>query len=104
MCRLSARVRLTCQPMHNLGRHASLGVPSLGEALLVLLPATCLLLTIFGEIMFKIDDNEKKIPHNKKELYEKEVELLKTFLEHGAITQAQYEKSFRDLTEKMGIA
>jgi hypothetical protein len=29
------------------------------------------------------------------------VELLKTFLAHHAISQAQYDKSFLDLTEKM---
>lgn len=36
------------------------------------------------------------------ELYHKQMELLKTFLEHGAISQAQYDKSSHDLTEKMG--
>lgn len=35
-------------------------------------------------------------------LYLQQVELLNTFLAHHAISQAQYEKSFRDLTEKMG--
>ncbi len=37
------------------------------------------------------------------ELYNNQVELLKTLLEHNAITQAQYDKSFTDLTEKMGF-
>ncbi len=41
--------------------------------------------------------NEKK-----HQLYMKQKELLDTFLEHGTITRAQYEKSLHDLTEKMG--
>ena len=35
-------------------------------------------------------------------LYDWQVATLKTFLEHGAITQAQHDKSLHDLTEKMG--
>ena len=35
-------------------------------------------------------------------LYQKQKELLATFLEKGAISKEQYEKSFHDLTEKMG--
>ena len=35
-------------------------------------------------------------------LYDRQVATLKTFLEHGAITQAQHDKSLHDLTEKMG--
>ena len=35
-------------------------------------------------------------------LYDRQVATLKTFLEHGVITQAQYDKSQHDLTEKMG--
>ena len=35
-------------------------------------------------------------------LYLKQKELLETFLEKGAISRAQYEKSLHDLTEKMG--
>ena len=35
-------------------------------------------------------------------LYERQVATLDTFLEHGAITQAQHDKSLHDLTEKMG--
>ena len=42
-------------------------------------------------------------PEEKKcKLYEKQKLLLDTFLEHGAITQAQHDKSLGDLTEKMG--
>ena len=39
----------------------------------------------------------------KKALYLKQKRLLDTFLEHGTITKAQYEKSLHDMTEKMGM-
>lgn len=39
----------------------------------------------------------------KVELYLKQVNLLKTFLSTGAISQAQYDKSFSCMTEKMGM-
>ena len=35
-------------------------------------------------------------------LYQKQKELLATFLKKGAISKEQYEKSLYDLTEKMG--
>ena len=35
-------------------------------------------------------------------LYQQQIELLATFLEKGAISKEQYEKSLHDLTEKMG--
>ena len=35
-------------------------------------------------------------------LYDRQVATLKTFLEHGAITQEQHDKSLHDLTVKMG--
>lgn len=41
--------------------------------------------------------------HTSEELYHKQIELLKIFLEKGAISQAQYDKSTHDLTEKMGF-
>lgn len=41
--------------------------------------------------------------HTNEELYKKQMKLLKTFLEHGAISQAQYDKSSHDLTVKMGF-
>lgn len=44
-------------------------------------------------------ENEQK--NKNRELYERQVETLKLFLENGAITQAQFDKSFHDLTEKM---
>ena len=39
----------------------------------------------------------------KKQLYLKQKVLLDTFLEHHAISQAQYDKSLGDLQVKMGI-
>lgn len=40
----------------------------------------------------------------KEKLFRKQKELLDTFLEHGAISEAQYRKSLTDLSRKMGIA
>ena len=40
---------------------------------------------------------------SKRELFIKQKILLDTFLEHGAISQEQYNKSLGDLREKMGI-
>lgn len=40
----------------------------------------------------------------KRELYDRQKELLDTFLAHHAITKAQYDKSLGDLTVKMGYA
>ena len=37
-------------------------------------------------------------------LYEKQKHMLEAFLERGAISKAQFEKSLHDLTEKMGMA
>ena len=39
----------------------------------------------------------------KHDLYLRQKELLETFLEHGAISRAQYDKSLGDLTVKMGM-
>lgn len=39
----------------------------------------------------------------KEQLYKKQKALLDTFLEHHAISKAQYDKSLGDLIEKMGI-
>ena len=36
-------------------------------------------------------------------LFRQQVELLKTFLEHHAISQEQYNKSYNDLVAKMGL-
>ena len=39
----------------------------------------------------------------KKQLFLNQKQLLDTFLEYGAISQAQYDKSLGDLIAKMGI-
>ena len=39
----------------------------------------------------------------KRDLYLRPKQLLDTFLEHGAISRAQYDKSLGDLTVKMGM-
>ena len=56
--------------------------------------------------MNNLNDQEQYsgLSHDEKNhrLYLKQKELLETFLEKGAISRAQYEKSLRDLTEKMG--
>ena len=44
----------------------------------------------------ELSDEEKKI-----ELYLSQKRLLDTFLERNAISKAQYDKSLKDLTEKM---
>lgn len=36
-------------------------------------------------------------------LYERQVTMLATFLEHGAISKEQHDKSLHDLTAKMGM-
>ena len=38
-----------------------------------------------------------------RKLFDKQKDLLDTFLAHGAITEAQYRKSLGDLRVKMGI-
>lgn len=52
----------------------------------------------------KIDQtttDHTKIDQTKIDLYLKQKELLETFLEHGTISKAQYDKSLGDLTLKM---
>ena len=46
---------------------------------------------------------EMTTEEKKRDLYLRQKELLDTFLEHGAISQAQYDKSLGDLSEKMGM-
>ena len=43
-----------------------------------------------------------KPEEKKRRLYETQKRTLDLFLERGAISKAQYEKSLGDLTEKMG--
>ena len=46
---------------------------------------------------------ETMTPEQKRrELYDRQVALLDTFLEHRAISQEQHDKSLHDLTVKMG--
>ena len=40
----------------------------------------------------------------KKQLYLEQKKTLETFLAHGAISKAQFDKSLGDLTEKMGMS
>ncbi len=49
-------------------------------------------------------DDWVKLTHEQKnhQLYLRQKKMLDMFLEHGAITQAQHDKSLHDLTEKMG--
>ncbi len=51
-----------------------------------------------GELWDTLSPEEKK-----RKLYENQRALLDEFLEKGAISRAQYEKSLGDLTEKMGM-
>lgn len=47
---------------------------------------------------------EKLSPEEKKkQLFLKQKELLDTFLERNAISQAEYDKSLGDLRDKMGM-
>ena len=49
-------------------------------------------------------ENEPRTAEQKKrDLYLRQKELLATLLEHGAISQAQHDKSLGDLTKKMGM-
>ena len=51
----------------------------------------------------KPDAWEAMTPEQKRrELYDRQVELLDTFLEHRAISREQHDKSLHDLTVKMG--
>ena len=52
----------------------------------------------------KMTENDPRTAEQKKrDLYLQQKELLATLLEHGAISQAQHDKSLGDLTEKMGM-
>lgn len=44
-----------------------------------------------------------KEKHTNEELFHKQINLLKTFLERNAISKAQFDKSYHDLCEKMGF-
>lgn len=51
----------------------------------------------------KIDVDPEGREERKKELFRTQKQLLDTFLEHGAISKTQYDKSLGDLIIKMGI-
>ncbi|MBR5182174.1 MAG: hypothetical protein IKW88_07960 [Clostridiales bacterium] len=52
----------------------------------------------------QLEQWESLTPEQKKrELYLEQKQTLDTFLEHHAITKAQYDKSLGDLTVKMGF-
>ncbi len=53
--------------------------------------------------MEETNGEAKTAEMKKRELYFRQKELLDTFLENGAISRAQYDKSLGDLTVKMGI-
>lgn len=53
--------------------------------------------TGYSDAWVRLTPEEKR-----KKLYEEQKALLDTFLEHGAISRQQYEKSLGDLTGKMG--
>jgi len=52
-----------------------------------------------------MNESEKQLTHEEqqKKLYLDQKHTLDLFLERGAISQAQYDKSLGDLTKKMGM-
>ncbi len=58
---------------------------------------------MFSKNMFQQQWESLSPEEKKKELYKKQKATLGMFLERGAISQAQYDKSLGDLTEKMGM-
>ena len=55
---------------------------------------------------FTIEDSAwSRLSHEERnrELFQKQKQMLDGFLERGAITQAQHDKSLHDLREKMGF-
>ncbi len=52
-----------------------------------------------------MSENDKRPTHEEqlKTLYLDQKHMLDLFLERGAISQAQYDKSLGDLTKKMGM-
>ena len=53
---------------------------------------------------FTIEDSTwSRLSHEERnrELFQKQKQMLDGFLEHGAISQAQHDKSLHDLREKM---
>ncbi len=59
--------------------------------------------TLFADVTIE-DMAWKSMTHSERnhQLFMKQKELLDRFLEHGAITQAQYDKSLHDLVIQTG--
>ncbi|MDO4939512.1 MAG: hypothetical protein Q4E54_06085 [Lachnospiraceae bacterium] len=56
------------------------------------------------ELTNENEEYTKMSPEQKKRhLYEHQKDILDKFLKRGAISKQQYDKSLRDLTEKMGF-
>ena len=51
----------------------------------------------------RMENEPMTAEEKKRDLYLRQKELLDTFLENGAISRAQYDKSLGDLTVKMGM-
>lgn len=52
----------------------------------------------------ELEEWDKLSPEEKRvQLYLKQKKMLEDFLGHGAISQAQFDKSSGDLTEKIGM-
>ena len=49
------------------------------------------------------ENEQNEAAEKKRQLFLRQKELLDTFLKTGAISQAQYDKSFGDLKKKMGF-
>ena len=56
-----------------------------------------------GKIMEEKSYSELSADEKRVKLYLDQKKLLDTFLENGAISRAQYQKSLNDLTVKMGM-
>ncbi len=56
-----------------------------------------------ADLQHKLSSDNAVSLHTNEELYYSQVALLNTLLEHRVISQAQYDKSFHDLTVKMGF-
>ena len=55
-------------------------------------------------MQIEIETMPGETPEEKKKLlFEKQIKMLDEFLEKGAISQAQYDKSAGDLKQKMGF-
>ena len=53
--------------------------------------------------MDQIEWSNLSLEEKKTQLYNEQKKLLDDFLKRGAISRGQYDKSLKDMTEKMGI-